>query len=222
MKPTIDDLSIARLPLSEEVYRRLQYHIITLRLAPGEKVNDQALAEAFGVSRTPVREALKRLEEEGLIFAKRGSRTIVTELDAEQAQQTYPIIATLHGLAARLAGPMLTKDDLTSLKSIHQQFTTAIDQQDTETALALDDAFHDVFVKRSQNDQLRETIRRLTPLIRRLEYAQFDRLGLQSIADHATILTACEERDVEQLVQATEHNWNGLGRLLVSTLKEEN
>lgn len=220
MKPT-NDLAIARLPLSEEVYRRLQHHIITLRLAPGEKVNDQALAEAFGVSRTPVREALKRLEEEGLILAKRGSRTIVTELDAEQAQQTYPIIATLHGLAARLAGPMLTDDDLTSLKSIQQQFTTAIDQQDTEAALALDDAFHDVFVQRSQNDQLRETIRRLTPLIRRLEYAQFDRLGRQSIADHAAILDACQQQDVEQLVQATEHNWNGLGRLLVSTLKEE-
>ncbi|WP_368915005.1 GntR family transcriptional regulator [Exiguobacterium acetylicum] len=220
MKPT-NDFAIARLPLSEEVYRRLQHHIITLRLAPGEKVNDQALAEAFGVSRTPVREALKRLEEEGLILAKRGSRTIVTELDAEQAQQTYPIVATLHGLAARLAGPMLTDDDLTSLKSIQQQFTTAIDQQDTEAALALDDAFHDVFVQRSQNDQLRETIRRLTPLIRRLEYAQFDRLGRQSIADHATILDACQQQDVEQLVQATEHNWNGLGRLLVSTLKEE-
>lgn len=220
MKPT-NDFAIARLPLSEEVYRRLQHHIITLRLAPGEKVNDQALAEAFGVSRTPVREALKRLEEEGLILAKRGSRTIVTELDAEQAQQTYPIIATLHGLAVRLAGPMLTDDDLTSLKSIHQQFTTAIDQQDTEAALALDDAFHDVFVQRSQNDQLRETIRRLTPLIRRLEYAQFDRLGRQSIADHAAILDACQQQDVEQLVQATEHNWNGFGRLLVSTLKEE-
>ncbi|HBQ76673.1 MAG TPA: GntR family transcriptional regulator [Exiguobacterium sp.] len=220
MKPT-DDLAIARLPLSEEVYRRLQNHIITLRFAPGEKVNDQALAEMFGVSRTPVREALKRLEEEGLIFAKRGSRTIVTELDAEQAQQTYPIIATLHGLAARLAGPVLIKDDVTELQTIHQQFTTAIDQQDTETALTLDDAFHDVFVKRSQNAQLGETIRRLTPLIRRLEYAQFDRLGRQSIADHAAILVACEQRDVEQLVQATEHNWNGLGRLLVSTLKEE-
>ncbi|WP_214729967.1 GntR family transcriptional regulator [Exiguobacterium sp. s168] len=220
MKPT-DDLAIARLPLSEEVYQRLQHHIITLRFAPGEKVNDQALAEMFGVSRTPVREALKRLEEEGLIFAKRGSRTIVTELDAEQAQQTYPIIATLHGLAARLAGPVLTKDDVTELQTIHQQFTTAIDQQDTETALTLDDAFHDVFVKRSQNAQLGETIRRLTPLIRRLEYAQFDQLGRQSIADHAAILVACEQRDVEQLVQATEHNWNGLGRLLVSTLKEE-
>lgn len=220
MKPT-DDLAIARLPLSEEVYQRLQHHIITLRFAPGEKVNDQALAEMFGVSRTPVREALKRLEEEGLIFAKRGSRTIVTELDAEQAQQTYPIIATLHGLAARLAGPVLTKDNVTELQTIHQQFTTAIDQQDTETALTLDDAFHDVFVQRSQNAQLGETIRRLTPLIRRLEYAQFDRLGRQSIADHAAILVACEQRDVEQLVQATEHNWNGLGRLLVSTLKEE-
>ncbi|WP_394679493.1 GntR family transcriptional regulator [uncultured Exiguobacterium sp.] len=220
MKPT-DDLAIARLPLSEEVYRRLQHHIITLRLAPGEKVNDQVLAEMFGVSRTPVREALKRLEEEGLIFAKRGSRTIVTELDAEQAQQTYPIIATLHGLAARLAGLQLTEDDLMELQTIHQQFTTAIEQQETETALTLDDAFHDVFVLRSQNVQLRETIRRLTPLIRRLEYAQFDRLGRQSIADHAAILVACEQRDIEQLVQATEHNWNGLGRLLVSTLKEE-
>ncbi len=212
---------IPRLSLSEEVYQRLQQQIITLTLAPGQKLNDQELAEAFGVSRTPVREALKKLEEEGLVVAKRGSRTNVTRLDATQARQTFPIVATLHALAARLALPLLKAADIEQLRDIHQAFQEAIMQDDAEAALQLDDAFHGLFLTRSQNGQLIETVNRLTPLIRRLEYAQFSKHGHDSMADHEAILAACEKRDAEALVRTTEQNWNGLGRHLVAALEEE-
>ena len=211
---------IQRTSLSEEVYQRLQQQIITLALAPGQKLNDQELAEAFGVSRTPVREALKKLEEEGLVVAKRGSRTNVTMLDATQARQTFPIVATLHALAARLAFP-LPEADITRLIELNQTFQEAINRGDAASALQLDDAFHGVFLKRSQNGQLIETLNRLTPLIRRLEYAQFSRHGHDSVTDHQTIIEACQNGDMEALVRATEHNWNGLGRHLVAALEEE-
>lgn len=211
---------IQRTSLSEEVYQRLQQQIITLTLAPGQKLNDQELAEAFGVSRTPVREALKKLEEEGLVVAKRGSRTNVTLLDATQARQTFPIVATLHALASRLAFPLL-EVDITRLIELNQTFQEAINRGDAASALQLDDAFHGVFLKRSQNGQLIETLNRLTPLIRRLEYAQFSRHGHDSVTDHQTIIEACQNGDMEALVRATEHNWNGLGRHLVAALEEE-
>lgn len=94
-------------------------------------------------------------------------------------------------------------------------------QNDAEAALRLDDAFHGLFLARSENSQLIETLNRLTPLIRRLEYAQFRRHGHDSMADHEAILTACQTRDAEALVRTTEQNWNGLGRHLVAALEEE-
>lgn len=211
---------IQRTSLSEEVYQRLQQQIITLALAPGQKLNDQELAEAFGVSRTPVREALKKLEEEGLVVAKRGSRTNVTMLDATQARQTFPIVATLHALAARLAFP-LSEADITRLIELNQMFQEAINRGDAASALQLDDAFHGLFLERSQNGQLADTLNRLTPLIRRLEYAQFSRHGHDSVTDHRTIIEACQNCRIEDLVRATEHNWNGLGRHLIASLEED-
>lgn len=211
---------IQRTSLSEEVYQRLQQQIITLALAPGQKLNDQELAEAFGVSRTPVREALKKLEEEGLVVAKRGSRTNVTMLDATQARQTFPIVATLHALAARLAFP-LSEADIPRLIKINQAFQEAINRGDAASALQLDDAFHGLFLERSQNSQLTDTLNRLTPLIRRLEYAQFSRHGHDSVTDHRTIIEACQNGRIEDLVRATEHNWNGLGRHLIASLEED-
>lgn len=212
--------SIQRTSLSEEVYQRLQQQIITLALAPGQKLNDQELAEAFGVSRTPVREALKKLEEEGLVVAKRGSRTNVTMLDATQARQTFPIVATLHALAARLAFP-LSEADITRLIELNQMFQEAINRGDAASALQLDDAFHGLFLERSQNGQLADTLNRLTPLIRRLEYAQFSRHGHDSVTDHRTIIEACQNGRIEDLVRATGHNWNGLGRHLIASLEED-
>jgi len=211
---------IQRTSLSEEVYQRLQQQIITLALAPGQKLNDQELAEAFGVSRTPVREALKKLEEEGLVVAKRGSRTNVTMLDVTQARQTFPIVATLHALAARLAFP-LSEADITRLIELNQMFQEAINRGDAASALQLDDAFHGLFLERSQNGQLADTLNRLTPLIRRLEYAQFSRHGHDSVTDHRTIIEACQNGRIEDLVRATEHNWNGLGRHLIASLEED-
>ena len=108
-------LKIKRTSLSQEVYQHLQQQIITLELAPGEKLNDLELAEQFGVSRTPVREALKKLEEEGLVVFKPGSRTNVTALDVVQARETFPIVATLHGLASRLAFPHIIAGDVSDV-----------------------------------------------------------------------------------------------------------
>lgn len=214
-------LKIKRTSLSQEVYQHLQQQIITLELAPGEKLNDLELAEQFGVSRTPVREALKKLEEEGLVVSKPGARTNVTALDVMQARETFPIVATLHGLASRLAMAHITQAMVVKLRAVNAEFRTAVERGDALEAMRCDDAFHHVFLEASQNQQLIDTLNRLTPLIRRLEYAQFRQHGHDSLADHEAILAACDQRDPEALVRTTEQNWNGLGRHLIAALEEE-
>ncbi len=214
-------LKIKRTSLSQEVYQHLQQQIITLELAPGEKLNDLELAEQFGVSRTPVREAMKKLEEEGLVVFKPGSRTNVTALNVVQARETFPIVATLHGLASQLAFPHITPETLVTLRKLNTEFRTAIGQEDALEAMQCDDAFHHVFLQASQNQQLTETLSRLTPLVRRLEFAQFSRIGSSSADDHDAIIQACEQRDVDLLVRLTRQNWNGLGRHIIAALKEE-
>lgn len=84
---------IKRISLREEVYQTLKRAIVHLELKPEERLHDQELAEQFGISRTPVREALKRLEDEGLVEAVPGSATRVAPLNREEAEHAFTVTA---------------------------------------------------------------------------------------------------------------------------------
>src|SRR5579863_1863573 len=96
---TLDKLDTAS--LRQRVYQALQDAIVCGDLAPGERLRDHELAARLGVSRTPVREALQRLEDEGLVATAPRASTRVTPLDARAAREAFPVVATLHALAAR-------------------------------------------------------------------------------------------------------------------------
>lgn len=117
---------ISRISLRDQVYQQLKQAVIHLELAPGEKISDKLLAEQFGVSRTPVREALKRLEDEGLVISSPGSETKVSLIDIEQAKHAFTVVASLNALAARLAMPFLTEAHCDELVGINQEFEKAI------------------------------------------------------------------------------------------------
>src|SRR5574340_1117707 len=94
--------------LRERVYRALRDALVAGELAPGERLRDQELAARLGVSRTPVREALQRLEDEGLVETAPRALTRVTPLAAVAAREAFPVVAALHALAARHGAPRLT------------------------------------------------------------------------------------------------------------------
>ena len=216
---TLDSLS-----LRERVYRALRDALVSGELAPGQRLRDQELAARLGVSRTPVREALQRLEDEGLVETAPRSLTRVAPLDALAAREAFPVVAALHALAARQGVARLTPADLAEMRAANDALAAGIAALDSATiqrAIAADDRFHAVLLRAAGNGEIPRTLERLTPKVRRLEYAQFGSLaGRKSVQQHAAILAACERGDGAAAATLVEENWLALGQLIASSLSD--
>jgi len=203
---------VERTPLSRTVYDRLLRAIVAGDLAPGAKLRDKELAAELGVSRTPVREALQRLEAEGLVETAPNVATRVAPIDSGRLAQAFPVIAALHGLAARLGVPALTRGDDRRMAAADRRRTAALDRGDVVAAIEADDAVHAVLLDASGNDELRRTIARLMPLVRRLDVLHFTALAEgTSRHDHAAILAACRDRDAPRAAALVEASFLQLG-----------
>ena len=212
---------IDRVSLRARVYDLLLRAIVSGELEPGERVRDQEIAAQLGVSRTPVREALQRLEDEGLVETRRGSLTRIMPLDTPAARDTFPLVAALHAFATRAATPQLTPADIAALRAANDALAAALSAGDVMGAIAADDRFHLRFVQSARNSELAPTLDRLTPKIRRLEVAQFGSLaGRRSVEQHAAIIVAVEQRDAHLAAELVEQNWLSLGELILAALSQ--
>jgi DNA-binding GntR family transcriptional regulator len=206
---------IKRLSFRDEVYQTLKKSIVTLELHPEERLNDKELAEKFGISRTPVREALKRLEDEGLVESLPGSSTRVAPLKLEEAKHAFTVVAVLHALATRLACPLLKEADIQALEVSNKTLQLAIEKGDVIRAIEADTTFHKVFLDVAGNPEIVFALERSVPKIHRLEISQFNTLkGLNSVEQHNQIISACIKQEYEKVVQLVEENWLSLGELL--------
>jgi DNA-binding GntR family transcriptional regulator len=197
--------------LREEVCAKLRDAILSGTLAPGRSLDIDQLAGQLELSRTPVREALARLRDEGLVEVKPRSGTRVAPLRLDDARQALAVITTMHELAVRIATPRLEPRHLNSLETAAERFATAVERSDGESAIAADDDFHGVFVDVAGNRPLRATVARYMPLLRRAERLRFGTLpGRRSVAAHRQILTAAKRGDVDAAVEATRANWGSL------------
>lgn len=201
--------------LRDYAYRELRDAIVSGELAPGERLRDPELEHWLGVSRTPIREAIARLEVAGLVQTRRAKATVVAPLDTRSALAAQRIAAALHELAVRDAVPQLTEDDLVAMRAANARFAGALQADDIDAAVAADDEFHDVAVRASANPLLPGLLEQVTPLLRRLERARFGSLaGRASVADHDRIMRLCAEGRADEAGVAARENWSTLGRLL--------
>ncbi len=212
---------IDRLSLREHVYTLLQQAIVAGELQPGQRIRDTDLAAQFGVSRTPVREALQRLEDEGLVEMLSGALTRVVPLNMQAAQDAFPVVAVLHALATRLAVDRLTAGDIDALGQANDTLVQALETSNVVDALQADDRFHALFVRVAHNYEIQHSLERLMPKVRRLEYAQFSSLaGHSSALQHQAIIAACEQRLPELAATLAEQNWLSLGQLIVKSFPQ--
>ncbi|WP_394550680.1 GntR family transcriptional regulator [Agromyces sp. MMS24-JH15] len=201
--------------LRDYAYAALRDAIVSGAFAPGERLRDPELEAWLGVSRTPIREAIARLEQAGLVQTRRAKQTVVAPLDARSALAAQRIAASLHELAVRDAVPQLTDADLEEMRAANARFADALDAGDVESAIGADDAFHAVAVRASANPLLPALLEQVTPLLRRLEHARFGSLaGRGSVADHDRIIALCGAGLADDAAAATRENWSTLGRLL--------
>jgi len=194
--------------LRDRALATIRQAIVSGDLVPGEAIRDLDLAERLGLSRTPVREALSHLAEEGLVESKPHSYTRVTPIDPVAVRDALQVVQAMHGLALRLAVPMLKTADLTRMRESNARFDVALTEGEIAGALAADDDFHRVPVEVCGNFAVAATIQRYTPLVRRLEYQRFSSsCGADSVAMHEEIVVACEQGDGDLAGRLTERNW---------------
>ncbi len=201
--------------LRDTVHDRLRDAIVDGTLAPGEVVRDTELAGWLGVSRTPVREALLRLGETGLVRAAPGRSTVVAEIDLAEVREAHAVVATMHRLAVAEAVTRLTSADLDRMRRANARFAAAVDAHDTEAALAADDAFHAVAVDACANRALVTVLDQFGPVVRRLERLRFASLAaVDSVALHDRLVAACEARDVDAAADVAFRTWQNLADLI--------
>nr|WP_221379150.1 GntR family transcriptional regulator [Actinoplanes polyasparticus] len=213
---------ISRSLLRENAYQSIRDAIVDGTLAPGERLNDAELAQWLGVSRTPVREALTRLEESGLVRTKPGRYTMVSPLDARAARAAQTVTAAMHELAVREAVPHLSAGEMEAMRAANARFAAALQADDVDAAIAADDEFHGVAVTASANPAIRAVVEQFTPVLRRLERLRFSSLnGRASVALHERIVTLCEARDVEGAAVAARENWLSLDEVFDLAVDDE-
>jgi DNA-binding GntR family transcriptional regulator len=205
------DASIDRSLLRDDVFRRLRDAITDGTLAPGEQLKDLELAAWLGVSRTPVREALLRLADAGLVEAKPGRSTTVSTLDVRAEREARDVVAAMHELAVREAVERLTRKDLKSMREANRRFAAALKAGDLDAALRADDELHAVPVTVAANRAAIVVLDQFTPVVRRAERLRFTTLGGRaSIARHNELIRLCAEGAAEQAAMVAFDTWHTL------------
>lgn len=197
---------ITRVPLRDQVHHAIVDRILRDELKPGARISDTALARELGVSRTPIREALLRLEREGFLEVDVGRGFFVKPLSLAEVRETYPILWTLEVLALRLSPPP-ERATVAELDRINRELAGAGD--DPERRTDLDVAWHAAMVSGCPNARLLELIASVKAVVRRYEYAYMQSSGHIHVSTraHDDIARALERGDVEAAVSLLVANW---------------
>lgn len=183
---------------SERAYAALLARIADGQVSAGERLMEQSLARELGVSRTPVRDALKRLAAEGLVDIEPHRGAQVVSLTPEDVAALYAMRAEFEPVAARLAVPAMTDEDVNRLADLAARMERVVDQGEDPAALtSLNNDFHAVFVEGSGNRHLAIALQALfRPAVVTRTFRRYDRRALErSMRHHAELVDAAGARD---------------------------
>lgn len=205
--------------LRDTAYEAIRDAIVAGTLAPGEHLHDGELCEWLHLSRTPVRDALTRLEDEGLVETEPQRFTRVRPLVPQDAEDSFPLLAAIHALATELAVPRLQPEDLAELRLANAAFVAGMESGAAAATYTADDRFHAVFVRRCGNADIVRVLRRMDARLHRLEMLRSGALpGRRSAAQHDAIIARAVAADAAGAASAARENWLTLGKLVEQTL----
>ena len=220
---TFDLLRSLTLPslVQEEILRGIK----TGELTVGAKLNEIELAERLGISRSPVREAFRALEEAGLVRLEKNRGVFIRDLSDEEAAELYTVRAGLDEMAGRLLAPRVTTEQLKELKKLIIQLETSSKRGGVNNYFPLNIAFHDRLVEMTGNTTLLGLYRQVVNRMHLLRRRGFSVSGSSaaSHAEHRIILNALTTRDADATANAMrQHVENGSKRALAAHRLEEN
>lgn len=192
-------VAISRLSLHEQVAEEIRYMIISGDLRPGEKIRVSELAEDLDVSLTPMREALKSLEKDGMVdlMTNRGAR--VSEISVEGTRSLFEVISRLEALAAELAAKRITEQEMQTLEDLHARMRDRHEAGDLPAYFDLNRQIHDLVVEAAKNPDLSRV---RTSLAFNVERARFLSVATEahrgkSVQDHERLMAALRQHDAE-------------------------
>jgi DNA-binding GntR family transcriptional regulator len=204
-------LSLAPRALYEEVAELLRQRIFARELEPGSWIDELKIAEEYGISRTPLREALKVLAAEGLVTMKVRRGAYVTEVSEKDLADVYHLLALLESDAAGVVAQRGTEEQLAELRELHDALEAAAGNRDE--FFALNEQFHMRLLEMADNrwrQQMVADLRKVMKLNRHNSLLKSGRLT-DSLAEHRAIMSALQSRDAVLTVQRmNEHFHNGL------------
>lgn len=185
--------------LRERGYAVLRKRILTCELAPGALIDEKAIAADLGMSRTPVREALKKLADEGLVEIRAQARTLVRPIDRKRIHEAYLIRRALENESIAEAARRITRQGLHQLQDIHMLHRLALQRRQYVHAIDLDDRFHRTLSEISDLPHLWQTIDVSKAHLDRLRYLTVQQIGKgeATLAQHQAIIRAVAKGDGE-------------------------
>lgn len=197
--------TIRRQPLRDQVYAELLRQIISGELAPGAQVVEQLVTGQLNVSRTPLREALFRLEAEGFVRSHPARGFFVAPLSLEEARELYPILWTLESLALKIAG-IPGEEILNQLQILADSRASA---KRPGRALEFDTMWHEMLIRGCRNGRLQAEVSALRHAVRRYETAYMHAVEEQRAAnaDHHAIMAALRSNDLPSALRLVEEHW---------------
>lgn len=205
---------------SEAVYLALRDAISNRVLNPGDHLGEPAIAEILQISRTPIREALLRLEGDRLVERDARRRLIVTSVTPEEILDVYAVREVLNGLAARLAAENASTNDLVRLRRLHRELRWALEEGDAVRMAKLNFEFHDALCSASRNGFLLETLRKAHETQHRYPGSTFSmpERAAESVHEHELMLQAIADRDADRAEQLAHRHIAGIREVRVAML----
>lgn len=212
------------LPLRDVVFNTLRRAILKGELKPGERLMEIALAEKLGVSRTPIREAMRKLELEGLVvmIPRRGAQ--VANITEKDLNDVLEVRIALEKMAIEKACQLITEEELEELEKTAKKFEKVIDEENVVKLAEADEAFHDVIYKASGNVRLNQVLNNLREQIYRyrVEYLKDEATRNDLIREHEMICNAIRERNAEKAVEITFQHIENQRQAIIQTIAADN
>ncbi len=191
--------------------------IVQGQLAPGARLNERLLCEQLGISRTPLREAIKLLALEGLVNLLPNRGAVVAPLDPGRVAEAFQVMGALEGLAGELACRQATPEQIREIRALHDEMLAMYGQGDLAAYFRYNQAIHLKIVEAARNDALAKVYRQLNANVRRARYmANLSKERWDdAVHEHEEILAALEARDVARLRRLLQdHMAHKLGAVL--------
>lgn len=209
-------------PLREAVCESLKQAIRSGKLAPGERLMEVQLAEELGISRTPIREAIRKLEQEGYVIMLPRRGTYVSSVSVHDVQEIFEIRSALESLSIGLAARRIEPDELSQLWQLLSDFEKYLKLNDIDNVVKTDIEFHGLLYSVSRNERLGNIIYNLKEQLARFRKLSMSYPGRlhDTLEEHREMVEAIENSDVEAARDAAERHMERAEETLLKAMSE--